>query len=266
MTGDPRRRDLHVHTAYCNHAVGGMEEYVEAALHRGLVEIGFLEHIETGIVYPRRTWLTPELLDAYAAEGAALRERYRGRITVSLGVEVGYNPDAPEAVEALVGRHPWDRVAVSYHFVHEPGLGRHLNICSRNDPVNVAGLRALGVREVTRHYYETLAEGVARLRPFMVCHLDVIERNLPSVAEDPDIARRIEHALEVMKETGACLEINTGGYTHLGRLFPSPAILRRALELGIPWVLASDAHAPADVARDFDRALEEIRLLAPAEA
>ena len=42
------RTDGHVHTSLCNHASGTMEEYVKAAIGKGLEAIVFLEHLETG--------------------------------------------------------------------------------------------------------------------------------------------------------------------------------------------------------------------------
>ena len=47
-----------MHTSLCNHAGGTMEEYVLAALERDLAAITFLEHLEAGISYFERTWLT----------------------------------------------------------------------------------------------------------------------------------------------------------------------------------------------------------------
>ncbi len=257
MTGGRPRADCHVHTFRCNHAVGTMEECVEAAVSADLEEIGFLEHIEVGIDYPRRTWLTPELLDEYYEEGLALREKHERRIRVRLGVEVGFNPEAVEGTRDLIGRHPWDRVGLSYHFIHSDLIGRHVNLCSCRDPLNARGVEAIGLRETTRRYFQTLAEGIALLRPSMVCHVDVLERNYPSFQEDPEIWALIEKVLCETRQAGAALEINTGGYTYRGSFYPSPAILGRAFELGIPFVFSSDAHAPAEVGRCFDRAWED---------
>ena len=259
MTGGRPRTDCHVHTFRCNHAVGTMEELVEAAVAADLEEIGFLEHIEVGIEYPRRTWLTPELLDEYYEEGLALREKQAGRIRVTLGVEVGYNPEAVGGIRDLLGRRPWDRVGLSYHFIRSDLLGRHVNLCSCRDPQNARGVEAIGLRETTRRYFRTLAEGIALLRPSMVCHLDVLERNYPSFQDEPEIWALIEDVLFRVKEAGVALEINTGGYAYRGSFYPSPAILRRASGLGIPFVFSSDAHAPSEVGRCFDRAWADCR-------
>ena len=37
-----------------------MEQYVQSAIGKGLRHMVFLEHLEEGINYPERTWLTEE--------------------------------------------------------------------------------------------------------------------------------------------------------------------------------------------------------------
>jgi histidinol-phosphatase (PHP family) len=38
-------------------------------------------------------------------------------------------------------------------------------------------------------------------------------------------------------------------------MYPAPDFVRIACEMGVPVTLGSDAHSPADVARDFDAAI-----------
>ena len=83
------KTDGHVHTRLCHHASGEMEEYVQAAIARGLEKIIFLEHLEMGIRYFESTWLSEEDFAYYFKEGERLREKYRGAVEIGLGVEVG---------------------------------------------------------------------------------------------------------------------------------------------------------------------------------
>jgi histidinol-phosphatase (PHP family) len=56
------------------------------------------------------------------------------------------------------------------------------------------------------------------------------------------------------------MEISTAGLRkRVGELYPSPAMLARFRAAGVPLTLASDAHVPENVGRDFDRALEVAR-------
>lgn len=249
--------DLHCHTAYCNHAQGRMEEYVEAALERGLREIGFLEHAETGIDYDHRIWLTEEMLDQYWEEGNRLRSLYRDRIVVSVGIELGVNPSRVEASRQLRRRHPWDRIGLSYHFYWDGASGRHLNISSPK-PGNLALLRELDPEALVTHYYEVLIAHLPLFLPDLICHLDVVRRNLPPLDHRPGIQSLIRQLLSAMRAAGTALEINTSGYEYTGHFYPSGWIVEEALRQGIPLVPSSDSHHPTQVGRHFDRAATEI--------
>ena len=62
--------------------------------------------------------------------------------------------------------------------------------------------------------------------------------------------------MKVIAEQNLCLEINTSGLRKPVReIYPAEAILALAKEFHIPLTLGSDAHSPADVARDFDKAI-----------
>jgi histidinol-phosphatase (PHP family) len=247
------KRDLHCHTSYCGHARGSMEEYVQAALKAGLEELGFLEHVEAGIRYGRRSWLTPEDLDRYWEEGQALRAKHAGRIEVSVGIELGANPEAVDELRDLAARHPWARIGLSCHFIPDAESGLHLNISSSKDP-NLARLLARDPLEIHCLYYETLAAALPVFRPAMLCHLDVVRRNLPDLGVHPKVRIRIRRVLEAMRLLGTALEVNTAGYAFTGALYPAPPLLEEAVFLGLPLVLNADAHDPAHVARFYDRA------------
>ncbi|NLI47858.1 MAG: histidinol-phosphatase HisJ family protein [Acidobacteria bacterium] len=251
------RRDLHCHTKYCRHAVGEMEDYVRSAIDRGLEEIGFLEHVERGIQYSRRTWLDDVEVDVYWNEAIMLKRQYARQIVVSAGIELGVNPAAVRELTEVAERHPWDRVALSYHFVWDETANIHLNISSAKDP-NLRLLQARDPVALALEYYDVLARHIPVFRPFMICHLDVPRRNLPDVSDEPAVRAAIRRVLAAMRQAGAALEINTAGYVYTGQLYPAPGTLSEAIRMGLNLVFASDSHAPDRPGTDFDRALAEI--------
>ena len=245
-------RDNHVHTSLCLHAVGAMEEYVEAALARGLTGLVFLEHFEAGITSPRRTWLTAEDFVYYREEGERLRRRYAGRIEIGLGVEVGYNPKEVAATKAFLAAHSWDRVGISCHFLDIGG--RHYNLLSQ-DSRTLAVFDAYGVEQVLAAYFQLLAEAVELLPGNVLCHLDAALRHHPEVA--PALAAQranpaIDRIFAVMAARGMALEINTSGFAHRrGQAYPAPELLARALDRNLALCPGSDAHRPQEVGRFF---------------
>ncbi|MHB8790591.1 MAG: histidinol-phosphatase [Desulfobulbaceae bacterium] len=242
--------DSHVHTSLCNHACGTMEEYVLAAVERGLTSITFLEHLEAEIRYIERTWLTDADFAAYFREGERLKKKYRDRLTIRLGVEAGFNPEAVEELRAALARYPFEQIGISYHFFFD---GRqHLNMVSRR-PENIAALSALGTDRILGSYFAGLREAICALDGDILCHLDAALRHLPDLRFTAEHQAQVDDLLTLLQDKKMQLEINTSGFALRGEPYPAGTILHRALALGIPLTVGSDAHQPGQVGRYFDR-------------
>lgn len=251
--------DGHVHTALCNHARGTMEEYVQAAIKRKLHTICFLEHLEVGIDSKRRSWLRPQDFEIYFQEGERLKQLYKGKITILLGVEAGYNPERPEATAKALAAFPWDRKGVSCHFLRIGGA--HVNLLSRR-PDGLEKIRVHGVRHVLRTYFTTLTEALRLIDFDVVCHLDAALRHYPGIRLSAREYELIDTILDIMQQRGITLEINTSGFGLRGAPFPDSTILRKAMARGIPLQPGSDAHAPDQVGRWFsqcEKMLQELQ-------
>lgn len=82
--------NLHTHTVRCGHAEGTDEEFVLAALENGYTKLGFSDH--TPFPYEpefeaENTKMSLETLEDYIASITALKEKYKGRIDILLGLE-----------------------------------------------------------------------------------------------------------------------------------------------------------------------------------
>jgi len=244
------KEDTHVHTRLCNHASGEMEEYVLAAIGRGLTSMTFLEHLEVQIRYPERTWLTEDDFSYYFREGARLRKKYRNRIQLQLGVEVGYNPLAVDQLKSRLSELPWDRSGLSYHFLFDGT--KHLNMVSRRQE-NIESLTSIGPDKVVTCYLDGLIQGVRELDCQILCHLDAVMRHYPDLNFQASHWGQVDILLKLMRDKRMVLELNTSGFTLRNAPYPCHRIVSRALELGIPLVAGSDSHRPEQVGRDFDR-------------
>lgn len=244
--------DGHVHTRLCLHATGEMEEYVQAAIDRGLSRIIFLEHLEEGITpITGRSWLREEDFDLYFSEGMRLRELYGDRIDIGLGVELGYNPACRPQLKKRLAARNWDKIGISCHFLPVGTSGRHLNLLSRN-PENSAVAIELGPELLLTRYLDTLIEAVREIKGTVLCHLDAALRHVEGLQFTDTHYRQIEALLIALKEKGMALEVNTSAIP-LGREpYPARPILAMAIKLDIPLLPGSDAHRPADVGRHFD--------------
>jgi histidinol-phosphatase (PHP family) len=249
--------DGHVHTHLCMHAGGTMEEYVQAAIGKGLRHMVFLEHLEEGIDYPERTWLTEEDFDHYFEEGNRLKHIYGDFIKIGLGVEAGYNPHWTEKILNRLSMRKWDRVGLSYHFYKLPGSGRHLNFLSQKQN-NINAFIDHGASTLLSHYFSTLIEAVQIIPADVVCHLDAGLRHVPDLSLNDEHLDLIDKLLHQIKASGMALELNTSGYKTRNMPFPTFDLIEKAHNLGIPMVAGSDAHAPSQVARYFRRLSDDL--------
>lgn len=243
--------DGHMHTRYCHHATGAMEEYVLSAINKGLKHIVFLEHMEaTGVNYFETTWLTEQDFDDYFEEGKKLQEEYGNQLTIGLGVEVGYSTTQYQQLLDRLGKRRWDQVGISYHFMPVSHQPFDLNLVSRQER-NIQAIRETGCEGVLDRYFHTLIQAVWGLPGTVLCHLDAALRFQPELQLTTGHWQQIEELLDAVKARDMALEINTSGFAIRDTPFPAPAIIQMARARGIHLVAGSDAHRPEDVGRYF---------------
>ena len=247
--------DHHVHTSYCNHAVGEMEEYILAAIEKGLRSLTFLEHLECGLSYSPCIWLTPELFRFYFAEGEQLQEKYADQITISLGAEIGYNPGAVDELLALLDAFPFSHHGLSCHFFFDGK--EHLNMLSRRTD-HIKKIAEFGAEPILDAYFRNLIQGCRDIPCDKLCHLDAaLRHNAPVLtAYHYDL---IDELFAVMLQNNIALEVNTSGYELRPHPYPVIALIQRAQQRGISLIIGSDAHRPEQVGRFFARAAQELR-------
>ncbi len=243
--------DGHVHTKFCHHATGEMEDYVRAAIARGLRELCFLEHLEVGVRYREATWLTEDDFDEYFREGERLQRIYRDRLTIGLGVEAGFSQEHLDELRLRLAKRPWSRIGLSFHYALLPGQSEHLNLLSRKEE-NIRKARELGAAAILSHYLASLRDAVRQLPADVLCHLDAALRYLPDLEYSKSHLEQIDALLDLVKAKGLSLEINTSGVPIRGEPFPAAGIVAKAVQREIPLVAGSDAHRPEDVGRHFD--------------
>jgi histidinol-phosphatase (PHP family) len=244
--------DHHIHTCMCRHAEGEPREYVERAVELGMKEMGFADHLPfLGGWEPLHDltddWaMRPEELDDYVAVVQDLAREYASDVRVVLGIEADFIPETLELTAATLEQYPFEYVIGSVHIVGDRFGFDHPEMEGR--------LAGYGLDRIHLESLD-LARQAAETGLFDVAgHLDHASKFGPPEDEQA-VAAAASAALRAVAAAGMALEINTGGLRKpIGRAFPAPPLLAEAHGLGIPLVLGSDAHRPADVGHGFDRA------------
>jgi histidinol-phosphatase (PHP family) len=253
------RSNYHTHTRYCD-GEGEAEEYVREAIGRGLTALGFSGH--TPLPFPNNWTMDDESLPSYFRDIEQVRSRYGGQLEIYLGLETDYldherNP-AASAGRAL----PIDYQIGSVHMLPDPSDGEYYALDGPVEELEHLLHRVYhgNFRALAEEYYARIVD-MASLGGFeIIGHLDLLRKHNGQgryFSEQESWYRRlVEESLDRIAETGITVEVNTGamarGYTSVP--YPSPWILERCADRGIPITINSDAHKPHWVDYSFTEA------------
>jgi histidinol-phosphatase (PHP family) len=224
------------------------ERYREAAVERGIAELGVSEHVYR-FVQALEVWTHPfwraqavDDLDAYCAF-------VREDTDLRLGIEADFVAGREDRLANLLDGREWDYVLGSVHFVREEAVDMRgeWDVWRSGDP-----------DRVWRRYFETLGEA-ARTGMFdVLAHPDLVKvwgAETPRPHGDP--RRYYERAIDGISESNVAIEVSTAGLRKpVGELYPARAFLEMCLEAGRPVALSSDAHRPEELGHEYERALE----------
>jgi histidinol-phosphatase (PHP family) len=244
--------NYHTHTRHCDGS-GEPREFAEAALRKGMPRLGFSGH--NVVPFPTDWTMPRENLASYLRETRALKETYRGRLEVYVGLEVDYIPGLTSPSHPDIGALGLDFVIGSVHFVG-PRDGQHeWTVDGSREELELALRQGFGgnARALVERYYLLLAAMVREGRPDIVGHFDIVKKNNRDgryfSEEAPWYQDAATGALAAVAASRSVIEINTGGVVRdtSGALYPSRWILERAREMGIPVMVNADAHAPENI-------------------
>lgn len=238
--------NYHTHCRYCD-GQGELEDYVLYALEKGFTALGFSSHAPV----EGESWtMSHGDLALYMQQVEDLKEKYRGRLDIYRGLEIDYIPGQSDACSTFFQDLALDYSVGSFHMF--PVDGKLWAV----DGPDEHYLHLLN--EVFRGSMAAYSEGFYRNVSAMLKkggfdilgHLDLIKKrnsdNRFFREDEPWYQNQIRHVLEDVARWGGIMEINTGGISRnaIDSVYPSPWIIQKAVKLGIPMCINSDAHQP----------------------
>lgn len=223
--------NYHTHTWRCNHASGSEEDYVQAAIQRGLAILGFSDH--TPYIFPDGYYsgfrMKMDQLEGYVSTVLSLREKYESRLRIPLGLEVEYYPDLFPQLMSVLRDQPLDYLILGQHFVGNE-MGEHYSG------------RATGEYSILRRYCEQTMDAMQ-----LGCFSYLAHPDLISFTGDKKVYR--EYMRRLCREAKSCsipLELNLHGIVEK-RHYPNRIFWEIAAEEGNTVVLGCDAHVPEEL-------------------
>ncbi len=246
------KKDCHNHTKFCNHAKGKMEEYVFKAIKKGIKSFCFLEHLESGINLSKRLWMNEEDIPIYFNICNNLKEKFKEKIEIKCGVELGFNPFAVSELMKKIEEYPFDPIGLSLHYKYIPQLKRWINLVSvKNFDTDI--FKFMTDDEITLDYINTLITALDFFTPDFICHLNAISKNIKFNLENKEIEKSLKFLFKKMKQKNIDLEINLSGFDYTGEPFPNYKIIKMAKSFDLKFVLGSDSHSPEEVGKNFEK-------------
>jgi histidinol-phosphatase (PHP family) len=237
--------NYHAHTVRCRHASGTEEEYVQAAIDRGLKVFGFSDHTPQFFPgeYYSRMRMFPDQLEDYVSSVLGCRKEYAGRIDIRLGLEAEYYPAT--WIEMLARAKD---AGVEYLILGQHWLG--------NEENEHGSGAATADEALLKRYCHQVMDGLETGKFTYLAHTDLFR-----FVGDRDIYRR--HMRELCRFTRQAqipLEINLAGIL-CKKHYPSEEFLALAAEEGCSVILGMDAHNPDHILlpEPEEKAMELVR-------
>lgn len=245
--------NLHTHTCYCD-GKDAPEDLVKEALARGFSVLGFSGHGFSR--FDGDFCMNKEETERYRREVLRLRDAYKGRIDIRLGVEMDYYGEKDD--------YPYDFVIGSVHSVEKDGAVLSVDNTAEIMEENVARYFGGDYRAYVERYYEIEADVLRKTGADIVGHFDLVTKfNEGNRYFDEEADWYKEAALGALRRLAAGAEKDAGGSGNAGRFgkkpvfeintgamargyrtrpYPALFILEEIQALGCPVILSSDCH------------------------
>lgn len=238
--------NLHTHTSFCD-GKNTPEEIVLRAISDGFSSIGFSGHgfTEFDISYCMKD------TDGYISEINRLKEKYKEKIQIYLGIE--------EDAFAPVCRKAFDYVIGSSHYVLKDGEyyavdsgAEYMQKCIEVFDGNVIAL--------ADSYYKGFCDYISNHKPDIIGHFDLItkfdEQTGMRFLENKQYLALSEKYVSRAAKENIIFEVNTGAISRGMRTTPYPYenLLYTLKKLGAGITLSSDSHSVDTLSFGFSEA------------
>lgn len=253
--------DFHTHTSFSTDSKASPESMIERAIALGLKTYCITDHMDYFFPEHNDEGFTEFVFDPdqYFETLTALKKKYRGKLDLRIGIELGLRdePDARDEnkklCDKLVNNYPFDFVIGSTHVI------------DHFDPYNRECWGGRSAEDIVQMYYDSVLYSVRNYDCFNVYgHLDYIIRYIPE-GVTVDLTKFdpiIDTILKELIARGKGIEVNTSRLFRGTKTNPSPDILARYRAFGgTALTIGSDAHKPEQVAGAFEKACEMLKEL-----
>ena len=228
----------HLHTTFSD-GENTAEEMILEAIARKCPEIGFSDH--SYLDFECSWCMKKEQVKEYTSTLEALREKYKDKIKVYIGIEQDYfSPEPDWKPDFIIG---------SVHYILKNGHYLELDKSAEVMKENVDTYYDGDVYAYCEDYFELVADVYNKTKCDIIGHFDLITKfneKMPMIdTTHPRYIEAVNKALDALVDAPAIFEINVGAILRGYRTkpYPSEEIIMGLSNNGEKFVLNTDTHS-----------------------
>ncbi len=216
-----------------------LQPWADSARRLGLTDIAFTDHdrYHAGIDFD---------------EINRLRER-NPDLRIRAGIELDNDPVHSRAGRKWIEKN-WDKldfVLGSVHFLERADQ------MFDSVPDGAGQFEGRNIDEMYADYFRRVRELIATGLVDCLAHLDLVK--IHGHRPTADIGTLINETLELIRARNLAIELSTAGWRKpVNELYPSDPIIELAVEKGIPFTTASDAHSHVQLGENFAKLADKM--------
>jgi histidinol-phosphatase (PHP family) len=219
-----------------------LQPWADSARKIGLTDIAFTDHdrYHAGIDFDE--------IDQLRGRNSDLRIR--------AGIELDNDPIHSAAARKWIEKH-WSKLDFVLGSVHFLDCDHQM---FDSVPDGAAQFEGRDVDAIYADYFRRVREMAATGLVDCLAHLDLVK--IHGHRPGGEIGAIIGDTLDFIRARNLAIELSTAGWRKpVNELYPNDRIIELAIEKGIPFTIASDAHSYAQLAENYPRLAQKLAAL-----
>jgi len=219
-----------------------LQLWIDGARTRGLNDVAFTDHdrFHAGINFDE--------IDKLRAANPDVRIR--------AGIELDNDPQTSAAGRQWIEKN-WDKldfVLGSVHYLDNPTQ------MFDSVPAGATQFEGRNIDNLYADYFRRVRNIAATGLVDCLSHLDLVK--IHGHRPNAEIGEIVNETLDFVRSRDLAIELSTAGWRKpVNELYPADRIIELAVEKGIPFTTASDAHSHAQLGENFGRLAEKMSIL-----
>ena len=219
-----------------------LQVWIDGARTRGLNDVAFTDHdrFHAGINFDE--------IDKLRAANPDVRIR--------AGIELDNDPQTSAAGRQWIEKN-WDKldfVLGSVHYLDNPTQ------MFDSVPAGATQFEGRNIDNLYADYFRRVRNIAATGLVDCLSHLDLVK--IHGHRPNAEIGEIVNETLDFVRSRDLAIELSTAGWRKpVNELYPADRIIELAVEKGIPFTTASDAHSYAQLGENFGRLAEKMSIL-----